>query len=88
LTKNENDELYENSIQIYVQYLEELRQKGKKVAMKMISHAWRTYKSKLVKIWREQDTPFDKYKDLSIEDWARFIKKCKLENFAVISHYI
>ncbi len=43
LTENEKDELFENSIQAYVQYLEELKQKGKKVAMKIISHAWRTY---------------------------------------------
>jgi hypothetical protein len=67
LTENEKDELFENSIQAYVQYLEELKQKGKKVAIKIISHAWRSYKSKLVKIWRDQDTPFDKYKDLSKE---------------------
>jgi hypothetical protein len=44
--------------------------------MKIISHAWRSYKSKLVKIWRDQDTPFDKYKDLSKEDWARFVEMC------------
>jgi hypothetical protein len=52
LTKNEKDELFENSIQAYVQYLKELKQKEKKIAMKMISHAWTSYKSKLVKIWR------------------------------------
>jgi hypothetical protein len=39
LTKNEKDELFKNSIQAYVQYLEELKQKGKKVAMKIISHS-------------------------------------------------
>jgi hypothetical protein len=50
LTKNEKDELFKNSIQAYVQYLEELKQKGKKLAMRIISHAWRSYKSKLVKI--------------------------------------
>jgi hypothetical protein len=49
--------------------------------MKIISHAWRSYKSKLVKIWRDQDTSFDKYKDLSKEDWTRFIEKCESENF-------
>jgi hypothetical protein len=38
LTKNEKDELFKNSIQAYVQYSEELKQKGKKVAMKIISH--------------------------------------------------
>jgi hypothetical protein len=38
LTKNEKDEPFENSIQAYVQYPEELKQKGKKVAMKIISH--------------------------------------------------
>jgi hypothetical protein len=68
LTKNEKDKLFEYSIQAYVQYLKELKQKGKKLAMKIISHAWRTYKSKLVKIWRDQDTSIDKYKDLSTED--------------------
>jgi hypothetical protein len=34
-----------------------MKQKGKKLAMKIIFHAWRSYKSKLVKIWRNQDTP-------------------------------
>jgi hypothetical protein len=57
LTENEKDELFKNSIQTYVQYPEELKQKGKKLAMNIISHAWRSYKSKLVKIWRNQDTP-------------------------------
>jgi hypothetical protein len=52
--------------------------------MKIISHAWRSYKSKLVKIWRDQDTP-SKYKDLSKEDWTRFVEKCELENFTVNS---
>jgi hypothetical protein len=52
LTENEKDQLLKNSIQAYIQYSEELKQKGKKLAMKIISHAWRSYKSKLVKIWR------------------------------------
>jgi hypothetical protein len=88
LTKNEKDELFENYIQAYVQYSEELKQKGKKVGMKIISHAWRSYKSKLVKIWRDQDTPFRKYKDLSKEDCARFVEKCELEHFATSSQYM
>jgi hypothetical protein len=50
LTENEKDELFENSIQAYVQYLKEMKQKGKKVAMKIIAHTWKSYKSKLVKI--------------------------------------
>jgi hypothetical protein len=60
LTENEKDKLFKNSIQAYVQYLEELKQKGKKVEMKIISHAWRSCKSKLVKIWRDEDTTFCK----------------------------
>jgi hypothetical protein len=44
LTKNEKDKFFKNSIQAYVEYPEELKQKGKKVAMKIISHDWRTYK--------------------------------------------
>jgi hypothetical protein len=53
LTKNKKDKLFENSIQAYVQYLEELKKKRKKVAIKIISHAWRSYMSNLVKIWRD-----------------------------------
>jgi hypothetical protein len=68
LTENEKDELFKNSIQAYIQSLEELKQKGKKLAMMIISHTWRSYKSKLVKIWRNQDIPFATYKDLSEED--------------------
>jgi hypothetical protein len=76
LTENGKDELFENSIQAYVQYPEELKLKLKKLAMKIISHAWRSYKSKLVNIWRNHDTPINTYKDLSEEDWARFVEKC------------
>jgi hypothetical protein len=88
LTESENDELFENSIQAYVQYLEGLKQKGKKLAIKIISHASRSYKSNLVKIWRNQDTPFNMYKDLSEEDWRRFVEKCESENFAVNNEYM
>jgi hypothetical protein len=65
LTENGKDEFFENSIQAYVQYPDELKQKGKKVVMNIISHAWRRYKSKFVKIWRNQDTLFHMYKDVT-----------------------
>jgi L-lactate utilization protein LutC len=88
LIENEQDKLFKNSIQAYVQYPKELKQKGKKQAMKIISHALRNYKSKLVKIWRQQNSPFATYKDLSEEDWARFAKKCGLQNFITNSEYM
>jgi hypothetical protein len=53
LTESEKDELFENSIQAYVQYPKEMKQKWKKLAMKIISHVWRNYKSELMKIWRK-----------------------------------
>jgi hypothetical protein len=56
--------------------------------MKIISHAWRSYKSKLVSIWRNQDTPVATYKDLFEEDWSRFVENCESENFAVNSEYM
>jgi hypothetical protein len=68
LIEKGKDKLFKNSIQAYVQYLGELNQKTKKVAINIISHAWRSYKSKLVNIWRNQDTPFCKYKDVTKED--------------------
>jgi hypothetical protein len=55
--------------------------------MMIISLAWRSYKSKLVKIWRNQGTLFDTYKDLS-EDWMRFIEKWESKNFAMNSEYM
>jgi hypothetical protein len=39
LTENDKDELFKNSIQVYTEYPEEWKQKGNKVAMKIISHA-------------------------------------------------
>jgi hypothetical protein len=75
LTKNEKDELFKNSIQAYVQYPEEIKLKGKNVAMKIISHAWMSYKSKLVKIWRNHD-------------YVSFVEKCESEHFAMESQYI
>jgi L-lactate utilization protein LutC len=85
LTDNEKDDLFKNSIQSYIQYSEELKQKGKNVAMKIIFHAWRTYKSSLVKLWRKNESPFIKYNALREEDWTRFVAKCESENFAVNS---
>jgi hypothetical protein len=77
LTKNDKDKLFKNSIQTCIEYLEELKQKGKKVAIKIISHVWRTYKSKLVKCWRNKTNPFNTYKDLTEEDMERFVAKCE-----------
>jgi hypothetical protein len=88
LTKNEKDELFKNSIQAYVQYPEELKQKGKKLAIKIIYHAFRSYKTKLVKIWRNHDTPFHMYKDVTEEDWARFVEKCESKHFTSESQYM
>jgi hypothetical protein len=83
LTENEKDELFENSIQSYVEYSKELKQKGKNVAMKIISHAWMTYKIRLVKCWRNKKDPFHTYKDLTEEVWENFVTKCESEDFVV-----
>jgi hypothetical protein len=39
LTKNDKNKLFDNSIQAYIEYPEEMKEKGKKLAMKIISHA-------------------------------------------------
>jgi pectin methylesterase-like acyl-CoA thioesterase len=88
LTENKKVKLFKNTIQAYVQYLKELKQKGKKVAMKVISHSWRRYMFKLVKIWGDQNTLFHTYKDLTKEDYARFVKKCESEHFGSNSQYM
>jgi hypothetical protein len=53
VTENDKNELFKNSIQAYVEYLKELKEKEKKIAIKIISQAWRTYKSRLVKFLME-----------------------------------
>jgi hypothetical protein len=35
-----------------------------------------------------QGTPFDKYKDLSEEDYMRLVKKCESKNFVMNSEYM
>jgi hypothetical protein len=77
LTKNDKDDLFENFIQSYIQYPKEPKQKEKKVAMKIISHVWSRYKSKLVKCLRDKKNPLDKFKDLTQEVWERFVTKCE-----------
>jgi hypothetical protein len=56
--------------------------------MKIISHVWRSYKSRLMKLWRENESPFTMYKELREEDYARFIAKCESENFVMNSQYM
>jgi hypothetical protein len=68
LIKDEKNELFANSIQLYVVYLEELKEKGKRATMKGISHSWRGYKNRLVTCSRKKQNPFEKFKDLNEED--------------------
>jgi hypothetical protein len=56
--------------------------------MKIISHASRSYKSKLVKVSRENESPIHTYKELREEDWVRFVAKCESENFTMNSQYM
>jgi hypothetical protein len=56
--------------------------------MKIISHTWRSYKSKIVKNWREKESPLHMYHELREEDWVRFVEKCESKNFAGNSQYI
>jgi hypothetical protein len=56
--------------------------------MNIISHAWRTYKSRLVKCHWNKTNPFNTYKDLTEEDWERVVAKCESEGFAMNSRYM
>jgi hypothetical protein len=56
--------------------------------MKIFSYAWRSYKSKFMKLWREKESPFHTYKELREEDWVRFVAKCESKNFATNSQYM
>jgi hypothetical protein len=54
LTEDEKNELFVNSIQQYIVYPEELKEKGKREAMKGISHSWRGNKNRLVTCLRKK----------------------------------
>jgi hypothetical protein len=88
LTEDEKNELFANSIQRYVVYPEELKEKGKRAAMKGVSHSWRGYKNRLVTCLRKKQNPFEKFKDLKEEDWERFVTKCESLEFVVNSEYM
>jgi hypothetical protein len=45
-----------------------LKKKGKRAAMKGISHSWRGYKNRLGTCLRKKQNPFEKFKDLKEED--------------------
>jgi hypothetical protein len=68
LAEDEKNELFVNSIQRYVVYPEELKEKWKRAAMKGISHSWRGYKNRLVTCLRKKQNSFEKFKDLKEED--------------------
>jgi hypothetical protein len=57
MIEDEKNELFTNSIQWYVVYPEELKEKGKRAAMKGISHSWRGYKNRLVMRLKKSRTP-------------------------------
>jgi hypothetical protein len=65
-----------------------LKEKGKRAAMKGISHSWRGYENRLVMCLRKKQNPFEKFKDLKEEDWKRFVAKCKSPEFVVNSEYM
>jgi hypothetical protein len=44
LIEDEKNDLFTNSIQRYIVYPKELKEKGKRAAMKGISHSWMGYK--------------------------------------------
>jgi hypothetical protein len=88
LAEDEKNKLFTNSIQRYVVYPEELKEKGKRAAMKGISHLWRSYKNRLVTCLRKKQNPFEKFKDLKEEDWERFVTKCESPEFIVNNEYM
>jgi hypothetical protein len=47
------------------------------LAMKIISCAWRRWKSRLANCLRNKKNHFDMYKDLTQEDLERFVTKCE-----------
>jgi hypothetical protein len=82
------NEFFVNSIQRYVVYPEELKEKGNRATMKGISHSWRGYKNILVTCLRKKQNPFEKIKDLKEEDLERFAAKYESPEFVANSEYM
>jgi hypothetical protein len=88
LTDDEKNGLFVSSIQRYVVYPEELKDKGKSATMNGFSHSWRGYKNRLMTCLKEKQNPFKKFKDLKEEDWERFVVKCESLEFVANSEYM
>jgi phage terminase small subunit len=80
MTEDEKNELFTNSIQQYVIYSEELKEKGKRAATKGISHSWRGYKNRLVTCLRKKQNAFENFKDLKEEDWENLSQSVNLQS--------
>jgi hypothetical protein len=87
LSEDEKNELFMNSIQRYVVYAKELKEKGKREPMNGISHSWRGYKNRLVMCLRKKQNPFEKFKDLK-EHREKFVSKYESLEFVVNSEYM
>jgi hypothetical protein len=81
LIEDEKNELFMNSIQWYIVYLEELKEKGKRASMKGISHSWRRYKNGLViclrssKTWKKK-TGNDLSQSVNLQSLYQTVSTC------------
>jgi hypothetical protein len=78
LTEDEKNELFTNSIQQYVVYPEELKEKGKMTTMKGIFHSWRGYKNRLVTCLRKKIEPIREVQRLERRRLGKICRKVRI----------
>jgi hypothetical protein len=54
---------------------QELKEKGKRAAVKGISHWWGGLQKQTCDMSEKNQNPFEKFKDLKEEDWEIFVAK-------------
>lgn len=88
LSKDEKAALFDDYVQPFLEFPEDMKDLGMRHAMKTIAKCFRSYKSRLVSDFLEKGLePFRKHKHIQPVDWAEFVKMKSSEESKSKSQY-
>ena len=86
LTMDQNNTLFNDGVNTFLEFPENMKAKAYRAAMKMIAKLWRNHKSKLVNEYMAKELePFSKYPYIKREDWEAFMVLKSSETFQMES---
>jgi hypothetical protein len=86
LTVDQKNALFNDGVNTFLEFPENMKAKACRAAMKMIAKLWRSHKSKLVNEYMAKELePFSKYPYIKREDWEAFVALKSSEMFQMES---